>query len=381
MKTRLRTEPAIARLATSTADISRYAPLRYQPVHENAEGWVVARPDDVAAALSSAALTVGTAGEPSGAARRLQAQMARFTDGSAHQRRRELVQSLLPDPAGLERDAWSMTSAELAGRRGRWDAMDMARRVPCAVLAASLGTAPEVAGTAPEAADRMAGLTGQLCAALAPRTGAGLASGDGPADGGGAAEGDAAATALLAELATPVRPRRPGGPSEAGGPAAVAGQHERGGSRGEERAVAAVSILFQAHDATAGLIGLALSAVAGHPQATAADLVRLAERGDPPVQCTRRVAARPVTIGGVTIPAGALVWVLLATADRGDPWPPATFGGGPHACPARLAATALARGVVGAILDGGWRPVPGQPVSYEPRPNLRIPVSVLLERS
>jgi cytochrome P450 len=139
--------------------------------------------------------------------------------------------------------------------------------------------------------------------------------------------------------------------------------------------------LFQARDATAGLIGLALSAAAGHPQATAADLVGLAERADPPVQCTRRVAARPVTIGGVTIPAGALVWVLLATADRGDPWPPATFGGGPHACPGRPAATALARGVVGAILDGGWRPVPGLAPGYEPRPNLRIPVSVLLERS
>jgi cytochrome P450 len=320
MKARLHTGPALSRLATSTADISRYAPLRYQPVHENAEGWVVARPDDVAAALSSAALTVGTAGEPSGAAGRLQAQMARFSDGAAHLRRRALVQELLPDPAGLEQDARSMTSAGLVGRQGRWNAMELAKRVPCAVLAASLGVAAEAIGVAPEPAD----------------------------------DGDAAATALQAALATP---------------------------DGEERAVAAVSILFQARDATAGLIGLALSAATGHPQVTAADLVRLAERGDPPVQCTRRVAARPVTIGGVTIPAGALVWILLATADRGDPWPPATFGGGPHACPARLAATALARGVVGAILDGGWRPVPGQPVSYEPRPNLRIPVSVLLERS
>src|ERR1022692_37388 len=129
MKARLHTGPALARLAMSTADISRYAPLRYQPVHENAEGWVVARPDDVAAALSSAALTVGTAGEPSGAARRLQAQMARFTDGAAHQRRRGRVQPLLPGAPRLERDAWSMTSAELAGRRGRWDAMELARRV------------------------------------------------------------------------------------------------------------------------------------------------------------------------------------------------------------------------------------------------------------
>ena len=427
MKTRLRTGPALARLATSTADISRYAPLRYQPVHETAEGWVVARPDDVAAALSSAALTVSPAGEPSGAAARLQAQMARFTDGAAHQGRRALIQELLPDAARLERDAWSMTSAGLASRQGRWDAMELARWVPCAVLAASLGVAPqaigvapqaigvtaqeagvtpetggampetggvmpetggvmpETAGVMPEAASGVADLTSKLCAVLAPRSEAGLASGNALAS-----EGDAAATALLAELAAPGR--LPGAgvangateanrASEANGSAGMTGGPEAGGSRGEERAVAAVSILFQARDATAGLIGLALCAAAGHPRATAADLVRLAERGDPPVQCTRRVAARPVTIGGVTIPAGALVWVLLATADRGDPWPPATFGGGPHACPARLAATALARGVVGAILDVGWRPVPGQPVSYESRPNLRIPVSVLLERS
>ena len=413
MKARLRTGPALARLATSTADISRYAPLRYQPVHETAEGWVVARPDDVAVALSSAALTVGPAGEPSGAAARLQAQMARFTDGAAHQRRRALIQELLPDAARLERDAWSMTSAGLAGRRGRRDAMELARRVPCAVLAASLGVAsqgigvtpqtasvtpqtasvtpqtasvpPEAASVTPGAACGVADLTGKLCAVLAPRSEAGLASGNALAS-----EGDAAATALLAELAAPGRLPGAGAAngateanraSEANGSAGVTGGPEAGGSRGEERAVAAVSILFQARDATAGLIGLALCAAAGHPRLTAADLVRLAERGDPPVQCTRRVAARPVTIGGVTIPAGALVWVLLATADRGDPWPPATFGGGPHACPARLAATALARGVVGAItrrrLAAGARAA-GE---LESRPNLRIPVSVLLERS
>lgn len=213
MKARLRTEPALARLATSTAGISRYALLRYQPVHENAEGWVVAGPDDVAAALSSAALTVAPPGEPSGAARLLQAQMARFSDGAAHQRRRALVQALLPDPAGLERDAWSMTSAGLAGRRERWDAMELARRVPCAVLAAALGVAPEAAGA-------VAGLTGQLCAALAPRTGdAGLASGE-----ASAGDGDAAATALLAALAapgcsSPGSPARPIPPRSRPGPA------------------------------------------------------------------------------------------------------------------------------------------------------------------
>lgn len=310
-------------------------------------GWVIARPADVVAALASAALTVGVAHEASGAARLLQARMARFSEGAAHGHRRALVQTLLPDPASVEWGAWSRTSAALADWRGRRDAMELARRVPVAVLA-------DAAGVAPEAIDAVTQLTGELCAALARPAGSGPgADGAGPgADG--AASGDAAAAALLAALR---------------------------GRDDEERAVAAASILFQARDATAGLIGLALSAAACPPRATAADLVERAQRSDPPVQWTSRRAAVPVTIGDVSIPAGARVWILLAMADRGEPWPPATFGGGRHACPGRLIATALARGVVAAILDGGWRPVPGQAPRYEPRPSLRIPVSVLLERS
>jgi cytochrome P450 len=326
-------------MAASSTDANRYAALRNQPVHESAAGWVIARPADVVAALASAALTVGVAHEASGAARLLQARMARFSEGAVHGHRRALVQTLLPDPASVEWGAWSRTSAALGDWRGRHDAMELARRVPVAVLA-------DAAGVAPEAIDAVAQLTGELCAALVP-------AGSGPGTDG-AASGDAAATALLAALR---------------------------GRDDEERAVAAASILFQARDATAGLIGLALSAAAHPPRATAADLVERALRTDPPVQWTSRTAAAAVTIGGVSIRAGARVWILLAMADRGEPWPPATFGGGRHGCPGRLIATALARGVVAAILDGGWRPVPGQAPRYEPRPNLRIPVSVLMERS
>ena len=329
-------------MAASSTDAHRYAALRNQPVHESAAGWVIARPADVVAALASTALTVGVAHEASGAARLLQARMARFSEGAAHGHRRALVQALLPDPASVEWGGWSRTSAALGDWRGRQDAMELARRVPVAVLA-------DAAGVAPEAIDAVAQLTGELCAALVPPAGSGAGPGT-----GGAASGDAAATALLAALR---------------------------GRDDEERAVAAASILFQARDATAGLIGLALSAAAHPPRATAADLVDRALRSDPPVRWTSRTAAVPVTIGGVIIPAGARAWILLAMADRGEPWPPATFGGGRHGCPGRLIATALARGVVAAMLDGGWRPVPGQALRYEPRPNLRIPVSVLMERS
>jgi cytochrome P450 len=361
----------LARLAASIADISRYASLRDQPAHECAEGWVVTRPADVAAALASAALTVTLPDPPRGAAGRLQARMARFSDGAFHRHRRALVEALLPDAASVEWGAWSITSAALAGRRGQWDAMDLARRVPVAVLAAALGVAPE-------AADCVVALTGELCAALAPRTGSDPET-----------DGDAVATALLAALGGTDRPGvadRPGitdqpGVTDGPGAADRPGGADRLGGYDEERAIAVASILFQARDATAGLIGLALSAAASPLRATAADLVSQALHADPPVQCTRRTAAMPVTIGGVRIPVGAPVWILLVTADRGEPWPAATFGGGPHACPGRLAAAALARGVVGAILGGGWRPVPGQAPGYEPRLNLRIPVSVLMERA
>jgi hypothetical protein len=129
-------------LAASTAGPARYAPLRGQPVCERAGEWLVARPDDVDAALASGALTVVPAGEPGGAARRLQARMARFSDGAAHARRRALAEALLPAAADAEQAAWSMTSATVAGWRGRRDAMDVARRVPVAVLAAALGVEP-----------------------------------------------------------------------------------------------------------------------------------------------------------------------------------------------------------------------------------------------
>ncbi len=392
---------ALDGLAVSTAGLARYLPLRGQPVHQRAGEWVVTRPDDVDAVLASGAMTVAPVGEPAGAARQLQARMARFSDGAVHARRRTLAEALVPAAAVAERAAWTMTAQTMTGWRGRPDAMDLAWRVPVAVLASALGV--------PSAAvDQVVGLTGQLCDTLAPRTGAGPP----PGPAGPAADGDAAATALLAALAAAAAVATPAEatPAEAtpgmvattsepatppdrtsssaleasSAPVACAapavGPAQPAPATAGERAVAAASILFQARDATAGLIGLALTIAAGHPLATAADLVDRALRDDPPVQCTRRTATAPATIGEVTIPAGAAVRVLLATADRGRPWTPATFGRGPHGCPGRLLATALARGVVGAILGAGWRPVPGPDPGYEPRPNLRIPVSVPIER-
>jgi hypothetical protein len=59
---------------------------------------------------------------------------------------------------------------------------------------------------------------------------------------------------------------------------------------------------------------------------------------------------------------------------------PATFGAGPHGCPGAAHASAIAGQVVTVLRDDGWRPVTGQRVEYEPRPNIRMPVRVLVTR-
>lgn len=100
-----------------------------------------------------------------------------------------------------------------------------------------------------------------------------------------------------------------------------------------------------------------------------------------PVQSTRRFAAHDLNLCGLLVPRGTAVWVLLGAAETGPQTPPATFGAGPNACPGSAHARALATGVLSAVRGGGWRAVPGQRVHYEPRPNLRLPASVLMERT
>lgn len=236
-----------------------------------------------------------------------QARMARFSDGPDHADRRAAVVALLdglPAPADMAAAARGRTEAWLASPGpgpgpGPVDGMVLARRVPVAVLAGALG----VPG---DRVDEVVDATATVVAAVAPR--------NGPAPVGQAAA-DAAVRALNALL--------PG-------------------------AMAALSLLFQTHDATAALIGNAL--VTGLP-------VDEVLQEAPPVTSTRRVG-----------PDGDPVVVDLA----GHP-----FGAGPHACPGRDQAIALATGVLAGIRAAGWAPVPG-PVTYEDRPNLRLPARLAL---
>lgn len=329
---------SLPQIATSPRPADQYSVLRARGVHCRDGAWVVARPEDVDAALTIRALSVTPPDASFGDATRLQTRMARFSDGADHARRRGLTEALLAGVSNVEKTAAAQTEAIIRDRPCPFDLMPLARTVPVAVLAAALGIPPaDIA--------RIVALTGQLCDALSPSLAARSPSPD----------ADLAARNLVSLL-------EPAGPWD------------------EEQVAAAAGVLFQARDATAALIG---AAVLGddHEIGDVGQRIDRALRQDAPVQCTRRYAVDEVVLGDVTVPKGSQVWVMLAAAERGASAPPATFGAGPHACPGSSLAIALARGVVTAVRRRGLRPVPGQRVEYEARPNLRLPAHIWMARS
>jgi cytochrome P450 len=344
----------IEQIATSAAPDRWHPALRQAGTHCRDGSWVVAGARDVAASLASPALTVAAVPGQNGpgadgSAARLLASMARFADGPDHRRRRELVTSLLPPVPRVARTAAVRTNDYLNRRNAAFDIMPLARRLPAEVLAGALGLAQAEAA-------RAAALTGMLCDAVTPT----LVPREGTA-----AVGDGAAVQLTTLMAG------------------------RWG-QDDERITAAASILFQARDATAALIGSAVLADgrAGAGQRgrvpgsgpSAAQRVEYVLRHEAPVQCTRRTALTEVQIGDAKIPAGAPVWIFVATAERGSGLP-ATFGSGPHGCPGAAHASAIARQVVTVLAAEGWRPVAGQRIDLEPRPSLRVPARVLVARA
>jgi hypothetical protein len=190
----------------------------------------------------------------------LRANVARFSRGTDHARRRALATALLDpvDPGVLRKRA-----AELApGRSG-----DVAREVTVEVLAEALG--------------------------LAVPAGAVIAVG------------------------RAYHPHLDAGPDT---DAAVATLVEACGGTWDEATAARIGLLVQACDATAALVGNALPRT-GDVDTAVADTLR----DDPPVRVTRRVRdGVPVTVDLIGLP----------------------FGAGPHACPGRYHAIAIARGIL-----------------------------------
>jgi cytochrome P450 len=149
--------------------------------------------------------------------------------------------------------------------------------------------------------------------------------------------------------------------------------------------------LVQSYDATAGLIGNTLLALARHADLRFAVPAVVLEvvRHDAPVQNTRRFVAQDGRIAGVDMRAGDAILVVPAAANRDpavNPDPASfdvtradarvfTFGVGPHACAGATIATTIAVAGAQALIGAGLA-LDGlaESVAYRPSVNARIPV-------
>jgi cytochrome P450 len=188
-------------------------------------------------------------------------------------------------------------------------------------------------------------------------------------------------------------------PEAARGLLAALGRETRRLGREDPDAVVAnaVGFLFQAYEATAGLIGNAFLALASHPELRERagmdggllGVVQEVLRHDPPIQNTRRFLAGPATIAGQELAEGEVLLVVLAAANRdpvANPHPDRfdvarsdrrlfTFGAGPHACPGEALAATIATAGVEAILRRGVDPERlAATFAYRPSANARIPL-------
>jgi cytochrome P450 len=162
-------------------------------------------------------------------------------------------------------------------------------------------------------------------------------------------------------VAAIARAYQPGSGAEEPADQAVAELVEAFGGVPDEVTAARIAVLVQACDATAGLVGnAALVMLRPDENRPAETVVAETLRQDPPVRLTRRLAPETGTVVPVDLAASGL-----------------PFGAGPHECPGRAHAEAIAAGVVDALR--GYRLV-GPHVGYEPSAALRIPATLVVAR-
>jgi len=294
-------------------------------------------------------------------------RLVRMNDGARHDAMKPVVAHALE-----HLDAAQIAVVSRARARALADAIaphEDRQRLAEFALRLTAETVATLLGVAPDAAPTVATWAAEFVACLAP--GASLDQLE---------RGKAAAGHLLAAGGTLT--------SGSGLVAALA----RDAQGDVDAAIAnALGFLSQSYEATAGLIGNTLVALARHADLRRAvsSVVLEVVRHDAPVQNTRRFVVDDGDVAGVRMRAGDAILVVLAAANRdpavnADPdeldvtrTAPAvfTFGLGAHACPgAMLAATIASAGVqqlIGAglafdgLLDG---------LRYRPSANTRIPL-------
>jgi cytochrome P450 len=159
-----------------------------------------------------------------------------------------------------------------------------------------------------------------------------------------------------------------------------------------------IGFLSQPYEATAGLIGNALLALASRPEIrdrVDADpgllhpVIQEVLRYDSPVQNTRRFLAEDGIVAGEKMRAGDAILVILAAANRdpsANPNPDRfdifrkerrifTFGVGAHACPGEALATTIAKAGVGRLIASGVAfGRLAETMTYRASANARIPI-------
>jgi cytochrome P450 len=137
-----------------------------------------------------------------------------------------------------------------------------------------------------------------------------------------------------------------------------------------------IGLMSQSYEATAGLIGNTLLALAREPNLDAAvrrtpallaTLIQRVLHLDPPTQSTRRFVVREGNVAGEPLQAGDIILVMLAASARApgllpppgelavEDWSraPGNFGAGRHACPAGSMAALIAEAAVAHLLELG----------------------------
>jgi len=159
----------------------------------------------------------------------------------------------------------------------------------------------------------------------------------------------------------------------------------------------AVGLLSQTYEATAGLVGNSIVALATQPGLLEAmgrepgqllQMVKEVSRYDPSIHNTRRFVAEATEVAGVSLQVGDVVLVVLAAAgrdpacnsrpdefllERPDREVPG-FGHGAHQCPGQSLACAVAAAAVASLLvSGRLKDAASFTWEYRPSMNARIP--------